>query len=47
MKRMENGWVLPEKQNQIAASHASSRRHRLSQPLGVFMFSRMFEDVNY
>jgi hypothetical protein len=30
---MENSWVLPEKQNQIAASHAISRRHRLSLPL--------------
>jgi hypothetical protein len=27
---MENSWVLPEKQNQIAVGHASSRRHRLS-----------------
>jgi hypothetical protein len=33
IKRMEYAWVLPEKQNQIAASHASLRCHRLFQPL--------------
>lgn len=34
IKRTEYGWVLPERQNLIAVSHASSRCRRLSRPLG-------------
>jgi hypothetical protein len=34
IKRMENGWVLLEKQKpKMSVGHASSRRHRLSRPL--------------